>query len=424
MSKQGNREDLFDIIHNYYEKYPIDCCQLLFSMDIQKNRAIWHVDSMIKHPNSVELINQMLEFFLTLKPAEKFLLNEADIGEKMGKSDAVGFALQDTFTEEDVPGSRRCLLRKVCENTELTQEIQDIIDKNFSTAQIFYTVQEESLIGVCLYSTNESAVNSVCEKIIIPKLKQFSGDDAQEVSKELAENLWHYYKICLEKLLFIGFKSEATEAMMQQREQVVKNILECIAMAKPDFLSREISAQQMRALIDKLGWNKKPMSHGYVLINRGYKLSINFTRLFIVIGKKKRFTYHQLMMLMCDDFGVRVTKLIGKNGRKSANIELYQDLVELLGYFQGETTTEIEDDKLVEEEAEQSAVSKLRSKFSTKTRSLGMPIAITQLSEYDEELDPRVVPTKENEVLKRVEDLAAKLGFAHYNKSQTSKAKN
>merc|ERR1712226_1617171 len=101
----------------------------------------------------------MLGFFETLGKDQKWALTEDQL--KQSLLDGNQFALQDSFTMEDVPDSRRCLIRKMLEIREYSDNLTVIINKHYNLEDIFFKHEEESLIGICLFSNNTEIAKNI-----------------------------------------------------------------------------------------------------------------------------------------------------------------------------------------------------------------------------------------------------------------------
>jgi len=148
-------------------------------MDVKKNRAIWFCDNLLNNADAVVLVNSMLNFFETLGTDKKWAMKESDLKSSL-LDDNEAFALQDSFTKEDVPDSRRCLIRKLLEVRDLTEDVKEIIDRFYSLEEMFCLSEEESLIGIALYSNNQVRAKDIFHKVIGPKLEEMKASDITE----------------------------------------------------------------------------------------------------------------------------------------------------------------------------------------------------------------------------------------------------
>lgn len=127
-----------------------------------------------------------------------------------------GFALQDSFSQEDVPDARRCLIRKMLEVVDFSDSVKAIVDKWSSPEEIFSRIEEESIIGVCLFSQNQKIAEGICDNIICPSLVTLSQPDTK-ISEQLSKNIAHYFSVSISKIIFGIGKFETDAATLEFR---------------------------------------------------------------------------------------------------------------------------------------------------------------------------------------------------------------
>jgi hypothetical protein len=252
-----------------------------------------------------------------------------------------GFALQDSFSQEDVPDARRCLIRKMLEVVDFSDSVKAIVDKWSSPEEIFSRIEEESIIGVCLFSQNQKIAEGICDNIICPSLVTLAQPDAK-ISEQLSHNIAHYFSVSISKIIFGIGKFETDAATLEFRQQIMRKIVEHMLMAMPALLSTKIGAEQMRILVKERGWATNNLNRPYVVITKPVRKDttstngyISYRRMCATIweGEEGRITYFQLLMLIDQEFILPVIKKFDPEMLEKVDIDLWNDLKEFLDYF-------------------------------------------------------------------------------------------